>query len=566
MKVIKTDLFTERIPNAMTFINFFVMGLLITLWFSSNAISQVECESVSSDCRELIEPDSLKPGVIPDSLVFDFTRCDSKDGKAIGLPISLLKKSVKSQVALDLSEVPSFEPGFYDIWTTTKHSDDQKNESFYLEVGATGPCSTTNAGSYFVVQDKNDLECVRNYAGRFYLTRDDSIWFKHYYVIVEDSLVNRCLNDTLCFGKNESVQLFRMTLKKPDILTKKANKRKILPGETVEYTLMVSDAAQHTARNLKIKDILPEAVSLDSVWVQPEEFIYEFDSTGNELFFNFDLLSSGQSVSFIYRVKVADSFPSLPDTLENISVITSNCGDDTASVVVIVGNPRYDLKLTKTAVPDTVFGAQPFKYSLEIVNFGPDTARSFEVWDDFENSVVLSGFTVAPEDPSAPDILHWKITERLAPGDSTCIEYMGVCPSGIEQPLQIINTAKVISTFDTDSTNNVDSASVVCERVTKGKAFLLDRSVFEPERQDDDLGIIVKVDSETDITLQIVDITGYIVRRFPQATVNRRQEFTWDGKTDTNQRAASGVYLIICRGKTPNGKTTEDIQKVIVVR
>lgn len=453
-------------------------------------------------------------------------------------------------------------PGLYRIKAYVRYSGSaQTEESFYLEIfkgSQTIPNREAEEGIYKVVEDDGVSGYKNQDAGLFFLGEGDdyTIWLNHYAKLKNELLDN-----------SNSVHLESLELvTEPNScnlsLTKKSEPNKVRPNDIISYTLNLENQGPNTAFNVFLKDALPKSVRL-----LPSN-ADRVSANEDTLFWDFDMLPPGSDTLLTYTVKVAgeEAFQSLPDTLVNKSVVTSDCGKDSTSFQVVVDNPKYDLKLTKTAIPYKV-EKQPINYTLEIVNFGPDTVRSYEVWDDFDNSVIFLDFSVEPEDRSAPDTLHWEFTSALAPRDTAYIRYRGACPSGIKQPLEIINTAWVASKFDTIPANNSDTSSVICfPDPPEEKVFRLDRSVFEPETQPDDLRIIVQTKSEMAISLQIVDITGYIIRTFPEAAVIWRKEFTWDGKTDTNQRAASGVYLIICRGKTPNGKTMEDFQKVIVVR
>jgi flagellar hook assembly protein FlgD len=67
------------------------------------------------------------------------------------------------------------------------------------------------------------------------------------------------------------------------------------------------------------------------------------------------------------------------------------------------------------------------------------------------------------------------------------------------------------------------------------------------------------------VTARVVDVAGRVVRTLIDRTVERGEHsLIWDGRTDSGERAASGVYFV--RLESFDGsKTEEATQKLILL-
>jgi len=569
--VIKTDLFTAPIPYAVRFIKFFVIAVFVTLGFASNAMSQEpepRCNSdITSECGALVEPDSLEPGIIPDSLVFNFTLCDtlSKENPLpIGLNIGLLPGRLDSQIALNFNKIKNFEMGFYDIWTHTNLSGaKQKNESFFLDAGR-GPFDSTNVGGFLVVVDDGKAGCDTSYAGKFYLTPEDTLWFKHYALIanIDSSLVVKP-----GFDNNESVQLYKMILKKSTdqetqiSLTKTADKKTVRTGDNVHYTLTLkNESSLDTIRTIVLTDVLPDSdsVILDQTSIMPPADTVIKNRT---IIWKLDSLLPGDSTFFSYNVRV---IATPPDTLINKSnVISSGGADSDSAVVVVVG--EHDVSIEKTVEPDTVNCGQPFIYSIVAQNIGDGTARTVVVGDIMPDPVQFVRYISEPPGISDPnnDRGHiWNIGD-LEPGESKLIQFEAVYPvEGDPSKNPLVNRACVISLNDFNPSNNCDTDTLWVKCPPLRCDCMLDRNVFEPEKTDP-LRISFRLGAPGPVKLMILDITGYLITTLAEQDYTTGEHvFEWDGRrTEDGQKVGSGTYIVYFWSNN-----CDRLKKVILVR
>ena len=66
------------------------------------------------------------------------------------------------------------------------------------------------------------------------------------------------------------------------------------------------------------------------------------------------------------------------------------------------------------------------------------------------------------------------------------------------------------------------------------------------------------------IELNIYDISGRLVRSFPSSLLSLRSSVTWDGRDESGQRVAAGIYFV--RGRIGNQEVNEKLVKINFIR
>jgi uncharacterized repeat protein (TIGR01451 family) len=357
-------------------------------------------------------------------------------------------------------------PGFYRVSAKIAYSDSSKgqnNESFYLQVCnedstiCTNPCDA-NAGPYKVVEDMSAKgDTLTRDAGVFYFNAGHNIIMLNHYVLIADDFPE-FVNDQI--KGPESVHLLQLILEFYELaLSQSASENTVQPGDVYSYSLNIENLGSATAYDLNLWDAIPGSL------ITPIKFtLVPPDSvTPDTLFWRFDSLTSGEKVNIEFDVKVVES---LNDSLEivNVSQLTTGCDTIYASTTVMVSPaPRnYDLKLTKTVSPDTVFQVDEFVYNLKIENLGPNKANDITLWDTVPDSVLLLNFTLEPINSINADTLFWHF-DSLSPGDFLDLEFTAKVPASLElpvSPFERANKSWVTAKDDTNNTNNRDSTSV----------------------------------------------------------------------------------------------------------
>ena len=530
------------------------------LFFSSTSFAKktVPCEPISNPgtCGVLVVPTD------PDSIVYDFSKCQNESGLVIRLDGN------KVRCRQVIKNFP-FEAGFYKVRTEIEYSADQNSEHYYLQVigvDTTGPCDATNFDRYLVIRDSTGVDgrVFRN-DGVFYFNGGEDLFFKH----------GNTLSGTGEYGMIESLHLFELVLERIEKdtvlkLIQFADRDSVAKGDTVRYTLTLNNiSSADTARTIRLWDILPDSVT----YVEGTDSLQAPLVEGNTLTWRFDSLLPDSLIEIQYTVIVDSSFLKikLPRTLVNRSEVRSSCGKDTATVFVVVTSPLDppDLLLTKLVEPDTVRPGETLDYKLTVSNNGNKVAPELRVWDVFAkgDNLVSERYDYQPQPHEVTGDTVWWNIDSLAAFEDSVLTY-SVNLLAVPEPkhgAEIVNCSGLLSPCDTLS---VDCETVkVTNPPPRTSAFRLDRSVFVPEKENP-LWMIVEAPIAGDISIQILDIMGYPIREYPHLpAVAGENRYSWNGMTaDDREKAGSGVYLVVYRGTGADGNPIQLIRKLILVR
>ncbi len=125
--------------------------------------------------------------------------------------------------------------------------------------------------------------------------------------------------------------------------------------------------------------------------------------------------------------------------------------------------PRnYDLELTKTVRPPSVFAGQAFTYALNIFNNGPGNANNFTITDVLPDLVFPLEFLTNPPTEQTGQILNWTDV-TLDSGGTYAIEFTATFPDSFEvkgDSLERQNSSFVNAALDTNAQNDTAFAVV----------------------------------------------------------------------------------------------------------
>ncbi len=225
-------------------------------------------------------------------------------------------------------------------------------------------------------------------------------------------------------------------------------------GDTVTFTLTVSNAGPDTATNISVEDTVPTGFTYVAASISGGDA--RDDSAAPLLTWTINSLASGASVDLTFQAEVLAS-----GDFTNVAAVTASDQydpDPTNNTDSETATPQIaDLSLVKTVDDPSPNVGDTVTFTLTVSNAGPDTATNISVED-----TVPTGFTYVAasisggdaRDDSAAPLLTWTINS-LASGASVDLTFQAeVLASG-----DFTNVAAVTASdqYDPDPTNNTDS-------------------------------------------------------------------------------------------------------------
>ena len=215
--------------------------------------------------------------------------------------------------------------------------------------------------------------------------------------------------------------------------------------DLVKWTLIVTNNGPNDASDVFVSDVIQNGLQLVKA-----EGDGEYD---NSLWYVGDL-KSGQSkmLDLICKIVATGEFENFASVWGNEYDPDLSNNEDEKSLLV---NPASDLSITKTVSKYKYNVGNLVKYSIKVVNNGPDRATNVEVMEIMDDSLVLKSFRASYGDFDEETEV-WSIDE-LDVGDSASLNIDAVA----EKPGIAKNKVSVKSdNYDPDLTNNEDNVGI----------------------------------------------------------------------------------------------------------
>jgi uncharacterized repeat protein (TIGR01451 family) len=173
------------------------------------------------------------------------------------------------------------------------------------------------------------------------------------------------------------------------------------PGDTILYSVTISNSSAQTATGIQVTDVLPAGVTFASfggasfgtynsatqVWTIPS--ITPFTYGNLALYVTVDAGASGNITN---TAEITAAGQADPDSTPNNAIATE---DDMASVNITVSQPKIDLSLKKTVSSSTAHPGDTVMYSVTLSNNSAFVATGIQVTDILPVGVTFASFAGA---------------------------------------------------------------------------------------------------------------------------------------------------------------------------
>lgn len=232
-------------------------------------------------------------------------------------------------------------------------------------------------------------------------------------------------------------------------VTKTSSPVPAVPGETLTYTLTVTNAGPSTARDVTLVDAVPDGIENPVFYTDRDPAPSAWTGT-----YTIPELAPGVSVTVTIQGRLS---PSATGRLVNTAVVTGTTPDpdlsdnmDTDDQPII---PSADISIVKTASPNPAVPGQIVTYTLTVANAGPSDAQNVIVTDSLPAPLTNPEYSLDGGASWNPWTGTYQIP-ALTAGNGGIILIRALLPAGT-LPGGLTNTATVASTTpDPDPDNN----------------------------------------------------------------------------------------------------------------
>ena len=316
-------------------------------------------------------------------------------------------------------------------------------------------------------------------------------------------------------------------------------------------------------------------------------FVYYFEPSGNTTFLQFAARVKGIEKNTSWELisplvtSTQIKVTTLPDieltlTRDNLSPITVVKGQGDVNMMRLnISNPLASGPLNTVELRKIKFHTINYKGEYIV----PSSAiRSIKIYDDTqtyieENNIPVTGNSI---DLNLSKYIY--IQPSTTKGIYVSVDIAGNATSGTFA-LQISNSSSII-------VNMISNTNTKIEKIVDEQGFDIynlksDYVVIKGNKFEDVLGnypnpfnpgiestsIEYYLDSESNVTIKIYTLTGYLVKilldnekRLPGVNTE-----IWDGRNDYGQIVRNGVYLAVVEAKGSSG-TKDGVIKIVVVK
>ncbi|MDO8468365.1 MAG: hypothetical protein Q7S29_01245 [Candidatus Peribacter sp.] len=258
----------------------------------------------------------------------------------------------------------------------------------------------------------------------------------------------------------------------PDLSITKTGPQTVNRGDTVSYTVTVTNIGTATALNVVVADVIPAGLTFHGGLSSTDCLL---NGAGTSVLCNNFSLAAGQTKTFTITFNVPTTTVTCGSTIRNTATVStsndqngSNNTSQTVSTSVQCPVQSADLGISKTSNVSSVLSGDPVTYTLNVTNSGPQSAANVVISDSLPAGVSFdvlflqtNGFSCYRQSSDANHLVC--VRPAMAVGETVTIRYqVRVLNQGTCTPRSLTNTAGVtaLSGTDPNAGNNYAQATV----------------------------------------------------------------------------------------------------------
>jgi uncharacterized repeat protein (TIGR01451 family)/fimbrial isopeptide formation D2 family protein len=320
-----------------------------------------------------------------------------------------------------------------------------------------------------------------------------------------------------------------------DLAVVKTGPATVTPGDTVRYTLVVTNTGPGTSTNALVQDALPAGLT-GGTWIATYSGGATGHASGSGSVNTNVTLPRGGRATFTITATVSPTFRGV---LTNTATVTPTDGDpdpnpnNNSSTSTSTATPVADLAIVKTDSETTYTPGQPLVYTITVTNNGPSFASGARVSDPLPAAIASANWSaVFTPGSSGTAAGGGSIDEEidLAPGGTAV--YTVTCLPAATATGSLVNTAQIFVPAGTTDPNPGNNTSTDTNTLLMAAQLVVTKTVTDLNGDDVEPGdylrytIVVAnpagpaVEAATNVILtDVIPVhTAYVESGFPGVT------------------------------------------------
>jgi len=237
------------------------------------------------------------------------------------------------------------------------------------------------------------------------------------------------------------------------VITKEVNASSIFVNDCVEWTISVVNNGPSTAKDVVVKDTLPEGVEIIG------DLPNNGQNSGRNVVWKLGDLKANEKVTLTFVTKITIEGNNTNMVVVNTTTPESNESNNEANNTT-VANPICDVAIFKLVNASVVNVSDTIKWTIVVVNNGPSTAKDVVVKDTLPKDIE---FTVPEGCELEGNCLIWSVGD-LNVGQSASLELIAkVLVEGNVTNIVVVNSSTPDSNESNNHANNTTVVKPLCD-------------------------------------------------------------------------------------------------------